>query len=133
MLMRLVLLFTLLPLIELYLLIKVGSHLGAGFTILLVLVTGVGGAYLARQQGWRTWRKMQENLRRGIAPTGDLVDGILILAAGLLLVTPGILTDVIGLGLLFPPIRAAFKEYLRRKLEAHAHSTYIEIHTDRWP
>ncbi len=130
---RLVLLFTLLPLIELYLLIKVGTYLGAGPTILLVLGTGVIGAYLARLEGWRTWRNMQENLSRGIAPTGDLVDGVLILAAGLLLITPGILTDAVGLGLLFPPTRSALKEYLRRKLEEHARSTDIEIHVGRWP
>lgn len=129
---RLVLLFTLLPLIELYLLIKVGSYLGAARTILLVLGTGVIGAYLARLEGWRTWRKMQDNLNRGIAPTGDLVDGVLILAAGLLLITPGILTDIVGLGLLFPPTRSALKDYLRRKLEEHARSTHIEIHLDRW-
>jgi UPF0716 protein FxsA len=133
MLIRLFLLFTLLPLIELYLLIKVGSYLGAGLTILLVLGTGIAGAYLARLQGWRTWRRMQENLRKGVAPTGDVVDGILILAAGLLLVSPGVITDIIGLALLLPPMRAAFKAYLRRKLEAHARSTQIQIHIDQWP
>lgn len=130
---RLVLMFTLIPLIELYLLIKVGSYLGAGLTVLLVLGTGVIGAYLARLEGWRTWRKMQEDLSRGITPAGNLVDGVLILAAGLLLITPGILTDVVGLGLLFPPTRSALKEYLRRKLEEHARSTHIEIHVGRWP
>jgi UPF0716 protein FxsA len=130
---RLVLLFTLLPFVELYLLIKVGSYLGAGLTVLLVLGTGVLGAYLARLEGWRTWRKMQDNLSRGIAPTGDLVDGVLILAAGLLLITPGILTDLVGLGLLFPPTRSALKEYLRRKLEVHTRSPHIEIHVGRWP
>lgn len=133
MLLRLILLFTLLPLLELYLLIKVGSYLGAGLTVLLVFATGVAGAYLARLQGWQTWRRMQENLRRGVAPTADVVDGILILTAGLLLVTPGILTDAVGLALLFPPTRTAFKEYLRRKLEEQVRSAHIEIHFDRWP
>ncbi len=130
---RLVLLFTLLPLLELYLLLKVGSYLGAGKTVLLVLGTGVLGAYLARLEGWRSWRQMHDRLSRGIAPTGDLVDGVLILAAGLLLMAPGLLTDILGLGLLFPPTRAAFKTYLHRRLEEYLRSAEVEIRINRWP
>ena len=99
---RLFLLFTLVPLIELYLLITIGTYLGAGLTILLVLGTGMAGAYLARLEGWRTWRKIQTECQRGATPANELIDGVLILAAGVLLITPGVLTDAIGLGLLFP-------------------------------
>ena len=130
---RLVLLFTLVPLAELYLLLQVGSYLGVGMTILLVVGTGVVGAQLARLEGWRTWRQMQENVQQGIAPTGELIDGVLILAAGLLLITPGIITDVVGFSLLFPPTRAAIKRYIQRKLEASAHSSTIEVEFNRWP
>ena len=130
---RLVLLFTLLPLVELYLLIKVGSYLGAGLTVLLVFGTGVAGVYLARREGWRTWRKIQADLHSGVAPAAEMVDGMLILAAGLLLITPGLLTDLFGFGLLFPLTRSALKEYLRRRFEQHVHSTSIEIHLNRWP
>lgn len=128
---RLFLLFTLLPLIELYLLITIGSYLGGGPTILLVLGTGMAGAYLARLEGWRTWRKIQSEWRRGVTPANELIDGVLILAAGLLLITPGVLTDVLGLGLLFPPTRSALKRSIRRALEKRVQSTHIEVHFDR--
>ncbi len=131
MLFRLFLLFTLIPLIELYLLITVGSYLGAGLTILVVLGTGMAGAYLARLEGWRTWQKIQSELQNGAAPANELIDGVLILAAGLLLITPGILTDVVGFSLLLPPIRAALQVALRRALEKRVQSTDIEVHFDR--
>ena len=85
---RLFLLFTLVPLVELYLLITIGTYLGAGPTILLVLGTGMAGAYLARLEGWRTWRKIQTESQRGVTPANELIDGVLILAAGVLLITP---------------------------------------------
>ena len=130
---RLLVLFTIVPLAELYLLLQVGSLLGVGLTILLVVGTGVVGAYLARLEGWRTLRQMQENLHNGIAPTGELIDAALILGAGLLLITPGIMTDVVGFSLLFPPTRAALKRAIRRRLEAHAHasSSTIEVEVIR--
>ena len=133
----LVLLFTLLPLAELYVLLQVGSYLGVGMTILVVVGTGVVGAQFARIEGWRTWRQMQENIEQGIAPTGELIDGILILAAGLLLITPGIITDVVGFSLLFPPTRAAIKRYIKSKIDASAaasaDSSTIEVDFTRWP
>jgi len=130
---RLLVLFTIVPLAELYLLLQVGSILGVGLTILLVVGTGVVGAYLARLEGWRTLRQMQENLHNGIAPTGELIDAALILGAGLLLITPGIVTDVVGFSLLFPPTRAALKRAIRRRLEAHtsASSSTIEVEVIR--
>lgn len=130
---RLLVLFTIVPLAELYLLLQVGSILGVGLTILLVVGTGVVGAYLARLEGWRTLRQMQENLHNGIAPTGELIDAALILGAGLLLITPGIATDVVGFSLLFPPTRSALKRAIRRRLEAHtqASSSTIEVEVIR--
>ncbi len=132
---RLLLVFTLVPLAELYLLLQVGSVLGVGLTILLVVGTGVVGAYLARLEGWRTLRQMQDNLHNGIAPTGELIDAALILGAGLLLITPGIVTDMVGFGLLLPPSRAGLKRAIRRRLEAHtpASSSTIEVEVIRRP
>jgi UPF0716 protein FxsA len=132
---RLLLVFTLVPLAELYLLLQVGSVLGVGLTILLVVGTGVVGAYLARLEGWRTLRQMQDNLHNGIAPTGELIDAALILGAGLLLITPGIVTDMVGFGLLFPPSRAGLKRAIRRRIEAHtpASSSTIEVEVIRRP
>ena len=130
---RLLIVFTIVPLAELYLLLQVGSVLGVGLTILLVVGTGVVGAYLARLEGWRTLRQMQENLHNGIAPTGELIDAALILGAGLLLITPGIMTDIVGFSLLLPPTRAALKRAIRRRLEAHtsASSSTIEVEVIR--
>ena len=130
---RLLLLFTIVPLTELYLLLQVGSVLGVGLTILLVVSTGVVGAYLARLEGWRTLRQMQENLHNGIAPTGELIDAALILGAGLLLITPGIVTDIVGFSLLLPPTRTALKHAIRRRIEAHtqASSSTIEVEVIR--
>ena len=128
---RLFLLFTLVPLVELYLLITIGTSLGAGPTILLVLGTGMAGAYLARLEGWRTWRKIQTECQRGVTPANELIDGVLILAAGALLITPGVLTDAIGLGFLFPPTRSALKRSIRRALEKRLQPTHIEVHFDR--
>lgn len=134
MLFRLFLLFTLIPLTELYLLIAVGSYLGVGLTIVVVLGTGIAGAYLARLEGWRTWHKIQSELQSGVTPANELIDGVLILAAGLLLITPGILTDIVGFGLLLPPTRAALKIVIRRALEKRVRYTDdIEVHFDRLP
>lgn len=130
---RLLLLFTLVPLIELYVLLRIGSRLGVAPTILLVVVTGVVGARLARREGVRTLRQIQAQLQRGVVPTEGLVDGALILAAGLLLVTPGVLTDAVGFGLLFPLTRAALRRYVRRRLEAAvpAASSTVEVEFTR--
>lgn len=117
MLIRLFLAFTLIPVLELYILIEVGSYLGALNTITIVIVTGFAGAYLARLQGFQTMNRVRESLDRGEMPTGGLVDALLILLAGVLLLTPGFLTDIAGLLLLIPRTRDLFKKWLMRKLE----------------
>ncbi len=128
---RLLLLFTLVPLLEIYLLIEVGRAIGPALTIALVLGTGVLGAALARREGWRTMQALQRRLNRGEAPTAELIDGGLILAAGLLLITPGLLTDLAGFTLLLPPGRALVASYCARKLVRFAGRTSVEIHVDR--
>jgi len=114
MLFRLLLLFALVPILEIWLLVKVGSAIGAGPTVLAVLATAVAGAWLARREGASTLRRIQESLARGIPPAGELVDAVLIFVAGLLLLTPGFATDGMGLALLFPPVRVL----VRRRLTA---------------
>ncbi len=118
MLFRLLLLFTVVPLVELALLIKVGQHIGAGATIGLVLLTGLGGAALARHEGWRTWIALQRDLAAGRLPGDRIVDALLILVAGILLITPGVLTDVVGLVLLLPLTRGQIRRYLKRRFMA---------------
>ena len=113
----LILLFTVIPVIELALLIKIGHYLGVFNTIAIVILTGVTGAYLAKMQGLRILQKIQEDVNNGIMPGDKLFDGFLILCSGILLITPGLLTDIAGLLGLVPLTRNLFKRWLKRKIE----------------
>jgi UPF0716 protein FxsA len=103
---RLLLLFTIVPLVELFLLVKLGTVVGVGPTVALVIFTGVLGAWLARQQGLGVLRRLSEDLAEGRLPAEALIDGLLILIAGAVLLTPGLLTDALGFLLLVPQSRA---------------------------
>jgi UPF0716 protein FxsA len=118
MLLRLFLLFTIVPVIELAILIEVGRWIGAGTTIVFLILSGIVGAALARHEGLRTLRHIQEDLGAGRLPTDRLIDGLLILAAGILLITPGLLTDAVGYLLLIPPIRRLVRNYLKKRFQA---------------
>ena len=111
---RLLLAFTVIPLVELALLLRLGRWLGAWETFGIVLGTGVVGAYLARREGARALGRIQANMNQGIVPTQELVEGCLILVAGVLLVTPGLLTDLVGFTLLIPPARRRIGQYARQ-------------------
>jgi len=124
---KLLLLFTLIPLIELSLLVKLGQQIGLGATLVIVILTGIVGAYLAREQGFIIITKIRNELQNGRLPADSLIDGILILAGGLLLVTPGILTDAIGFSALVPVTRKIIKEYLKQKFRQNINSG--QIHT----
>ena len=102
---RLLLLFVFLPMIELYLLIMLGARIGPMPTIGLIVLTGIIGASLARQQGISTLAKIQSELKEGRAPTKELIEGAMILVGGLVLLTPGILTDLFGFAMMIPSIR----------------------------
>ncbi len=119
MLFNLILLFTLLPLVELALLIWIGTKTSLLFTICLVLTTGLVGASLARWQGWRIVRRIQNELAAGRMPADAMVDGLLILVAGAFLVTPGVITDLAGIVLLVPPLRAIVKRRVAASLRRH--------------
>ena len=109
--------FSLVPIIEIYLFIKLGSVVGAFNTILIVIATAFAGASLARLQGWKTMLRVRASLSQGIMPTEDLIDAMIIFMAGVLLLTPGLLTDCCGLLLLFPSSRRHFKRWVRRRFE----------------
>ena len=113
----LILLFTAVPLVELALLIKIGQYIGVGYTLGVVIFTGVTGAYLAKMQGLTTLRRIQEDVNQGIMPADKLFDGVLILCSGILLLTPGFITDIIGFMGLIPLTRNLFKTWLKRKIE----------------
>ena len=114
MLFKLLLLLVVVPLIELVLLIQVDRVVGLSWTLALIVVTGAVGAALARAQGWRTYRQIQQELGQGRLPTDSLLDALMIFLAGALLLTPGILTDVLGFSLLTPPCRRVYRGWLAR-------------------
>jgi UPF0716 protein FxsA len=111
-LLRLFLLLTIVPFVELLILLRIAERFEWGPTIALVIVTGAVGAWLARREGLKALSRIQTELERGVMPTTAMVDGVLILAAGLVLVTPGVLTDLLGLGLLVPPLRRRVRKRL---------------------
>ena len=117
MLLKLFLCFTLIPVVELYLLIKVGTLIGGFNTVLLVILTGFAGAWLAKMEGMHTMLKVRMNLQQGITPAEELLDAVIILVAGVVLITPGLITDCFGLLLLWPVSRNYFKRMLRRKFD----------------
>ena len=110
---RLLLLFVFLPMIELYLLIMLGARIGPMPTIGLIVLTGILGATLARQQGVSTLAKIQNELKQGRAPTQELVEGAMIVVGGLVLLTPGILTDIFGFAMLVPGIRKSLAKQFK--------------------
>lgn len=114
MLVRLFLLFTIVPAIELYLLLWVGSHLGILATVALIITTGAVGSFMARREGLSLLHKLQTDAQRGIPPADRLIEGLLVLIGGVLLITPGVLTDVVGFSLIFPFTRQALAPVLRR-------------------
>lgn len=103
------LLFLIVPFIELYVLIQVGQVIGALPTIGLLVAVSVIGAWLVKREGFATLARARQRIDAGQMPGREMVDGVLILFAGALLVSPGFLTDVVGVMLLFPPVRAALR------------------------
>ena len=124
---KLFLAFTLIPALELALLIKIGGIIGGLNTVLIILITGVVGAYLARLQGMYTFLKIQSNLQQGIMPAEELIDALIILVAGIVLLTPGFLTDITGLLLLIPQVRFLFKRWLRKKFDQWTNTQNIHF------
>jgi len=122
---KLLLLFTVVPLAELALLIKLGSHIGVLDTILLIIFTGAAGAILVRAAGIQCLFTVRQQLQSGMFPADELCNGLLILIAGALLITPGLLTDIAGFALLVPPVRSMIKTRLRAYLEKKTTATHI--------
>lgn len=112
----LLLLLTIVPFVELALLIRVYQATNLLTTLALVIGTGILGAALARRQGFQIWRNIQTQLANGKTPAAELLDGLMILIAGALLITPGILTDLAGFSLLLPPVRGMLRGWITRRL-----------------
>lgn len=105
----LALIFLVMPILELAVIIQVGQSLGVLNTVGLLLLVSAAGAWLVKREGLGVWRRFNSQVRAGIVPAREIADGVLILFAGALLLTPGFLTDILGLLLLVPPVRAAIR------------------------
>jgi UPF0716 protein FxsA len=104
------------PIAELWVIVQVADGIGILWTLLLLFVVSIAGARLLRQQGTSTWKRLRETTARGGIPTEEVTDGAMILLGGALLLTPGFLTDVVGILLLVPPTRAVIKRFFRRMM-----------------
>lgn len=126
MLWRLFLLFTLLPAVELFLLVRIGQWVGVVPTVVGVLAMGALGAALARREGLGLLRQLQADLQAGLPPADRLVEGAMVLVGCILLVTPGVVTDVIGFACLLPPTRRVLLPLVKRQAGKW-------IHVRSWP
>lgn len=127
----LVALFIGLPILELALLIKLHGMVGFLPTVLLVFVTGIAGASLVRRQGLAILFKIQQELGVGNLPAPQMMDGVMILIAGALLVTPGLITDITGFALLIPFVRERIRFWLRNKLEEKMRNGHIQVNINK--
>ena len=124
---KLFLLFAVVPVAEIYVLVSVGSVIGVLPTIALVLLTALAGAHLARMQGLSVMLRIRENLAQGFMPAEELLDGLLIFMAGMVLLAPGFLTDIAGLLILLPTTRNMFKRWLRKKFDEWRQNPNVHI------
>ena len=122
---RLFLLFTIVPALELWLLIKIGGIIGTFETIFLIIFTGAIGASLARSQGIQVLTELNQTLQKGESPAKKVAEGLLILGGGLLLITPGVCTDIIGFSVMLPPFRSALAQLLQNILLKRIKSKHL--------
>ena len=117
MLWKLFLAFTIIPVSEIYILIAIGGQIGILPSIALVILTGIIGASLARSQGLKALGRIRDSFQQGAVPGEELLNALLIAIAGIVLLTPGFLTDAAGLFLLIPATRTLCREWLKRRIE----------------
>ncbi|MEA2474764.1 MAG: protein FxsA [Thermoleophilaceae bacterium] len=113
----LVVLFIVIPLVELYLILQVSDVIGIVPTLLILVADSVLGSYLLKSQGRQVWRRFNDAVAAGKVPHSEIIDGVLIIFGGAFLITPGFFTDIFGLLFLFPPTRAGFRRFVRRAIE----------------
>lgn len=116
----LVLLFVAVPFAELYVIIKVADQIGAPLTILILAADSLLGAWLMRSQGRAVWKRFNEAVRAGAIPHREIIDGVMVIFGGAFLITPGFLTDVVGILLLLPPSRAILRRLVQARLQRRA-------------
>jgi UPF0716 protein FxsA len=124
----LLLLFIGIPLLDMATIVMIGNAVGFGGTLALIIGCGVVGTLLARSQGAHVWGAIRRDLAEGRPPSYGLLDGLMVLIAGALLITPGFLTDIAGLLLLLPPVREVVKYQIRVRLERALAEGSLRIH-----
>lgn len=120
--------FIIIPILEIYVLIKIGTYIGPLWTIILVIGTAFLGAFLAKMQGAQTMMRMRANIQQGIPPANDIIDAFLIFAAGLVFLTPGFLTDILGVLVLVPATRQPIKFWLLKKIDLWMRQGNVHVH-----
>ncbi len=125
-------LFVVVPIVELALLLRIGDMIGWPGTLVLVVVTGVVGASLARWQGVKTLLHINQDLAEGRMPAPLLLDGLMILIAGAFLITPGVITDAVGFALLVPHVRNRLKSLARSYMEQRLRAGTIDVSYREW-
>lgn len=122
---KLFLVMIVVPVIELYILIEIGQYIGVIATFGIIILTGFIGAYLVKNQGFKIFGKIQDDLLQNILPGDNLLQGAIVLAGGVLLITPGFLTDIAGFIFLIPATRQIVKKYLLQWLKDKIKSKHI--------
>ncbi len=124
---KIVLLLILLPILDLYILIKASQTMGFGITVVLIILTGIAGYYLAKTEGKLVIRNINNAMSQGNIPGNEILTGFSILIGGFLLLLPGIVTDIVGITMVLPGTRNFYKEYIRRKIERMINKGYTRI------
>ena len=119
-LLALIAIFVLVPLAELYVIFKVGDAIGIVPTLAILVADSLIGSWLLKSQGRAVWQRFNETMRAGKIPHQEIVDGVLVIFGGAFLITPGFLTDIVGVMLLLPPTRSLFRRLVQRRLGARA-------------
>lgn len=125
-------LFVVVPILELMVIIQVGQSVGAWNTVILLVVDSLVGAWLVKHQGIGLLKKSQDRLRNGELPSDEIFSGVTVLFAGALMLTPGFLTDLVGLLLLVPPIRALVLMIVRRKFRSRIGTSFTTSNLPEW-
>tara|TARA_Y100001970_G_scaffold72357_1_gene91792 strand:- start:4428 stop:4877 length:450 start_codon:yes stop_codon:yes gene_type:complete len=125
-------LFVVVPILELMVIIQVGQSVGAWNTVILLVVDSLVGAWLVKHQGIGLLKKSQDRLRKGELPSDEIFSGVTVLFAGALMLTPGFLTDLVGLLLLVPPIRALVLMIVRRKFRSRIGTSFTTSNLPEW-
>jgi len=125
------LLFLLVPVAEIAVFVQVGSRIGAGTTVLLVVASAVAGIWLVRVQGFVTASRVQAMIARGESPALGMLEGLALLIAGVLLIIPGFLTDIAAFALLIPPLRRGIIRFYLRRAHLEANVGYHDAGTTR--